>query len=402
MKSPSNKTNWYQRWFSGNNVLNALIMALLVLLIIFMIYQIRFIIEPMRALFTAVGAPIIIAGVLYYLLIPVVNWLNTHTKMPKKFSVGLVLVAVLAILALIVTIAVTIISDQVSGLVDNWPNYWQNSQRVINDTFATSEFQTVREWLSNTNSDINQTVADWSRKYLQSGVSGIGQIASTLTTVGVTLVASPFILFYMLLDGNKLSSFIADKLPSKAQTSLQSVLQEVSKQVAQYIRGQLGVALAVIIMFSIGYTIIGLPYGILLAFMAGLFNMIPYVGSILAQVPIFIVALVAGGPKLVLFALIVLVIEQPIEGHVIAPKILGSALKIHPVTVIVVLLTGGHIFGVLGIILSVPTYAVVKVLVTHIYEWWRTNSDLFAEDAHATTSEMDNSVKKLEGNTKES
>lgn len=130
--------------------------------------------------------------------------------------------------------------------------------------------------------------------------------------------------------------------------------------------------------------------------------MIPYVGSILAQVPIFIVALVAGGPKLVLFALIVLVIEQPIEGHVIAPKILGSALKIHPVTVIVVLLTGGHIFGVLGIILSVPTYAVVKVLVTHIYEWWRTNSDLFAEDAHATTSEMDNSVKKLEGNTKES
>ena len=138
MKSPSNKTNWYQRWFSGNNVLNGLIMALLVLLIIFMIYQIRFIIEPMRALFTAVGAPIIIAGVLYYLLIPVVNWLNTHTKMPKKFSVGLVLVAVLAILALIVTIAVTIISDQVSGLVDNWPNYWQNSQRVINDTFATS------------------------------------------------------------------------------------------------------------------------------------------------------------------------------------------------------------------------------------------------------------------------
>jgi len=142
----------------------------------------------------------------------------------------------------------------------------------------------------------------------------------------------------------------------------------------------LGVAFAVMIMFSIGFTLIGLPYGILLALIAGLFNMIPYVGSIIAQVPVWTVALIAGGPKMLVLAIIVLAIEQPIEGHVIAPKILGEALSIHPVTVIVVLLSSGHIFGVLGIILAVPTYAVVKVIVIRIYMWWRNNSEFYKDE----------------------
>ena len=183
----------------------------------------------------------------------------------------------------------------------------------------------------------------------------------------------------MLLDGHKFSGFVAEKFPPKAQHSIRDLLTDISKQIAKYIRGQLGVGLAVMIMFGIGYTIIGLPYGLLLAMMAGFFNMIPYVGSILAQVPVFIVALIAGGPKLLILAIVVLVIEQPIEGHVIAPKILGDALAIHPVTVIVVLLSGAHIFGVLGVILGVPTYAVLKVIVTRIYTWWRSNSALFKE-----------------------
>ncbi len=221
---------------------------------------------------------------------------------------------------------------------------------------------------------------DWSRKYLTSGVAGIGTFASTLTSVGVTAVSTPFILYYMLLDGHKFSAFISEKFPRKAQRSIGQLLTDISKQIAQYIRGQLGVAFAVMVMFGIGYTVIGLPYGILLALMAGIFNMIPYVGSILAQVPVFAVALIAGGPKLLILAIIVLAIEQPIEGHVIAPKILGEALSIHPVTVIVVLLSSGHIFGVLGVVLAVPAYAVIKVIVTRIYTWWRSNSEFFKEE----------------------
>ncbi|WP_302046362.1 AI-2E family transporter [Leuconostoc lactis] len=371
--------SWYRRWLSGNNLLNGLVVILLVLLIIFLSWQVRFILEPIRALFTAVGAPILIAGVLYYLLSPLVKMLTRYTHIPRALAIGLILIAIIGLAAGLITMLVVVLRFQVMTFIDNWPNYWHNSQNFINETFKSSQFKPVREFLNNTNTGINQNVIDWSKKYLTTGVAGISSLASTLTSVGITAVSTPFILYYMLLDGHKFSGFVAEKFPPKAQHSLRELLTDISKQIAKYIRGQLGVGLAVMIMFGIGYTIIGLPYGILLAMMAGFFNMIPYVGSILAQVPVFIVALIAGGPKLLILAIIVLVIEQPIEGHVIAPKILGDALAIHPVTVIVVLLTGAHIFGVLGVILGVPTYAVLKVLVTRIYTWWRSNSALFKE-----------------------
>ena len=370
---------WYRRWLSGNNLLNGLVVILLILLIIFLSWQVRFILEPIRALFTAVGAPILIAGVLYYLLSPLVKMLTRYTHIPRALAIGLILIAIIGLAAGLITMLVVVLRFQVMTFIDNWPNYWHTSQNFINETFKSSQFKPVREFLNNTNTGINQNVIDWSKKYLTTGVAGISSLASTLTSVGITAVSTPFILYYMLLDGHKFSGFVAEKFPPKAQHSLRELLTDISKQIAKYIRGQLGVGLAVMIMFGIGYTIIGLSYGILLAMMAGFFNMIPYVGSILAQVPVFIVALIAGGPKLLILAIIVLVIEQPIEGHVIAPKILGDALAIHPVTVIVVLLTGAHIFGVLGVILGVPTYAVLKVLVTRIYTWWRSNSALFKE-----------------------
>lgn len=371
--------SWYRRWLSGNNLLNGLVVILLILLIIFLSWQVRFILEPIRALFTAVGAPILIAGVLYYLLSPLVKMLTRYTHIPRALAIGLILIAIIGLAAGLITMLVVVLRFQVMTFIDNWPNYWHTSQNFINETFKSSQFKPVREFLNNTNTGINQNVIDWSKKYLTTGVAGISSLASTLTSVGITAVSTPFILYYMLLDGHKFSGFVAEKFPPKAQHSLRELLTDISKQIAKCIRGQLGVGLAVMIMFGIGYTIIGLPYGILLAMMAGFFNMIPYVGSILAQVPVFIVALIAGGPKLLILAIIVLVIEQPIEGHVIAPKILGDALAIHPVTVIVVLLTGAHIFGVLGVILGVPTYAVLKVLVTRIYTWWRSNSALFKE-----------------------
>ncbi|MDC2805529.1 AI-2E family transporter [Leuconostoc suionicum] len=376
MKKPEQQS-WYSRWFSGNDLLNGLIVILLVLLIIFLAWQVRFLFEPIRALFTAVGAPIMISGVLYYLLSPIVGLLEKYVHLPRNLSIGVVLIVLLAIIGVAIATIVMVLRNQVIQFIDNWPNYWKTSEAFINETFASEQFKFIRDYLNHTNSDLNQNVLDWSKKYLTSGVAGISSFASILTSIGVTIVSTPFILYYMLLDGHKFSSFVSSKFPNNSQLSVRYLLTEISKQIAQYIRGQLGVALAVMIMFSIGYTIIGLPYGILLALMAGFFNLIPYVGSIIAQVPVFTVALIAGGPKMLILAIIVLAFEQPIEAHVISPKILGEALSIHPVTVIVVLLSSGHIFGVLGVVLAVPSYAVAKVFVTHIYDWWRANSDLF-------------------------
>ncbi|WEV55016.1 AI-2E family transporter [Leuconostocaceae bacterium ESL0723] len=379
--------SWYNRWFGSQNLIKRLVTVLLVLLIILLMWQVRFILTPIFAIFSAVGAPIIIAGVLYYLLHPLVKFLVEKIRLPRRLSIGLVMVVLLVIIVSILAVVFHVMRDQTVAFIHNWPTYWTRTQNFINTTLTNSDYHNVRSFLNQTNSNLNDTVLDWGKKYISTGLAGITNIASQITSIGVILVSTPFILYYMLLDGHKFSGFIADKLPTQLGGSVKNLLTEISQQIARYIRGQLGVGLAVIIMFSIGYTIIGMPYGILLAIMAGLFNMIPYVGSILAQVPVFAVALVTGGPKLLLLAVVVLVFEQPIEAHVIAPKILGDALSIHPVTVIVVLLTGGHVFGVLGIILAVPTYAVLKVIVTHLYRWWRQNSVLFDDIPEVGTEE---------------
>lgn len=132
-------------------------------------------------------------------------------------------------------------------------------------------------------------------------------------------------------------------------------------------------------MFMIGFKIVGLEYSVTLGIFAGFMNLIPYLGSFLAMIPAVLIAL-ATSPKMLVAVLIVFALEQFIEGRFVSPLVLGSQLDIHPVTIIFVLLTAGKLFGVVGVILGVPGYAAIKVVVTHIFEWYKTYSGLYPED----------------------
>lgn len=167
-------------------------------------------------------------------------------------------------------------------------------------------------------------------------------------------------------------------MPAKARRSFLETLKEISTQISNYIRGQIAVAFAVMIMFAIGYTIIGLPYGWLIAIVAGILNIIPFLGSFLAMVPAIVVGIFVS-PIMLASVLIVFMIEQTLEGRLISPKLLGSSMKIHPVTVLIVLLSAGNVFGILGVIFGVPGYAILKVLVYRFYSWWESTSDIFKE-----------------------
>ena len=147
-------------------------------------------------------------------------------------------------------------------------------------------------------------------------------------------------------------------------------------QVAQYIRGQIIVAICVAIMFCIGYSIVGLDYAIALGVVSGFLNIIPLLGSFIAVIPAFIIALITS-PVMVLKVAIVMMVEQTIEGRFIAPQVLGNNLKIHPVTILIVLLSAGKAFGLVGVILGVPGYAVIKVIVGEFYELYRERSGAY-------------------------
>ena len=122
--------------------------------------------------------------------------------------------------------------------------------------------------------------------------------------------------------------------------------------------------------------IIGLDYALILAIIASFTSVVPYLGPAIAITPALIVALVTS-PIMLLKMIVVWTAVQLIEGKFISPQIMGKTLKIHPITIIFVILTSGNLFGVVGILLAVPGYAVLKVVVSHIFNLFKDKSGLY-------------------------
>lgn len=378
MKEKSNGQSVFHRWLLDNKIVSAMFMILLFLIIVFMIHKVAFIFDPVAEFFSAVGAPIIIAGVFYFLLNPMVDWAERRFNFPRiaTISIQFIVLAVLIIWGLAVFIPW--MSSQIISLVNEWPTYWHKIVTMINHFTSNKQFNAVNKWFNTTNSEISTWLKDYSAEYAKKGLHGVSSVVGTVTSVVIAIITFPFVLFYLLKDGHQMPAYIAKFLPVKARRSFLEMLKEISTQISNYIRGQISVAFAVMIMFAIGYTIIGLPYGWLIAIVAGILNIIPFLGSFLAMVPAVVVGIFVS-PVMLISVLVVFMIEQTLEGRIISPKLLGSSMKIHPVTVLIVLLSAGNIFGILGVIFGVPGYAILKVLIYRFYNWWQTSSDLFKE-----------------------
>ena len=191
--------------------------------------------------------------------------------------------------------------------------------------------------------------------------------------------ANPFIVFYLLRDSSKMKEAFVSYLPTKMRQPIHRILGDVNRQLAGYVQGQVTVAIIVGFMFSIMFTIIGLRYAVTFGIIAGFLNMIPYLGSFLATIPVFILALVEG-PVMVVKVALVFIVEQTIEGRFVSPLVLGSKLSIHPITIMFILLTAGSMFGVWGVFLGIPVYASIKVVVKEIFEWYKPISGLYEKE----------------------
>ncbi|ALI33182.1 AI-2E family transporter [Weissella cibaria] len=381
MTNRETKQSVFQRWLLNNKIISSMLIILLLLAIIYMFDKVNFIFEPIVALFSAVGAPIIIAGVFYYLLNPIVDWAERRYKMSRVATITVQFLVLLVLIVWGLAVFIPWLSDQIVGLINHWPEYWRALVKMIDQLTADKRFADVNKWFNQTNSDISKWVQNYSAEYAKKGIHGVSSVVGTLTSAIITIVTFPLILFYLLKDGHQMPNYMAKFLPPKARGSFLDTIGEINKQISNYIRGQLSVAFAVMVMFAIGYTIIGLPYGWLIAISAGLLNLIPFLGSFLAMVPAVVVGLFVS-PMMLVYVFIVFMIEQTLEGKVIAPKLLGNSLKVHPVTVVVILLSAGNIFGLAGVVFGIPGYAIAKVLIYRLYKWWQLNSGLFRDETN--------------------
>ncbi|WP_033543238.1 AI-2E family transporter [Planococcus sp. CAU13] len=375
----SSAASWFVKWVLNNKAVSVLIIILLILLNLLLLPKVSYIFRPLTAFADVMGLPLIIAGVLYYLLNPLIDWMESK-NITRPAGISIVFLIIAGLLAWGVATLIPIIREQALSLLDNWEDYLSSFVASIDGFFQSDVLSRLQQQLMGEEDGLSTSITDQADDVVDTTVTGIGNFVGILSTAFLAIITTPFILFYLLKDGHHLPYHIMNIVPSKMREQTYVLLREMNLQISQYIRGQLLVAFCVGLMFWIGFSIIGLEYALTLGIMAGALNLIPFLGTFIAFFPIVIIAIVLHPPFMLVKVLIVFFTEQTLEGRVIQPLILGSNLNIHPVTIIAVLLTAGNLFGLPGVILGIPVYAISKVVLVHLFAWYQTYTGLYDDD----------------------
>lgn len=371
------KSSWFFKWLLDNKMATGFGVTLLFLLNVLLLTKLSFIFQPIADFLGVIMLPIILAAVFYYLLNPIVDYFETR-KVKRIITISVLFTIIAALIVWGLAVVIPNIASQVEKLINNFPDYVETGKTHINSLVEDNRFKQFQPQIEKTITSLSNNLIGISKNVSGSLVNGTSSLVSAATSVVIALMIFPFILFYLLRDGKQLNNYIAKMLPTSWRKDTSTVLSQVNEQLSSYVRGQLIVAGAVAIMFSIMFSVIGLKYAILIGISAGFLNLIPYLGSFLAVIPALVIGLVAG-PFMIVKVIIVFVIEQTIEGRFVSPLVLGSKLNIHPITILFVLLTSGKIFGFWGVLIGIPAYAAVKVIVIHCFKWYRQISNLYED-----------------------
>jgi predicted PurR-regulated permease PerM len=204
--------------------------------------------------------------------------------------------------------------------------------------------------------------------------SGGGSVVWATITSSLDLVLVPFFVFYILIDFQRWRDSLEGLIPPRFREPFSRLFDESGRILESYVRGQLLIGFIMAILYAIGFWFLGVPAWAGIALIAGLLNAVPYVGTILGFLLAGAFTIAAGGGVWDLAAVVgVFVAVQTVEGYFLTPKILGGRLNLHPMAVFLGLLVGGKLFGLLGIILAIPSIAIGKVFFRFGSELYRTS-----------------------------
>ncbi|KGX91930.1 membrane protein [Pontibacillus halophilus JSM 076056 = DSM 19796] len=373
--------------FLGGKVLLYILGVILFIGVNILVYtRISYLFTPLVVFIETVALPVILAVVAYYLLIPLISLLEKF-GMRRIYSILLILSLVAGLITLLIFLLLPFLEKQFLSLAEELPQYVIQLVENVDAWFKNSIFSNYYNNMFQDVEGILSQLPNTMSTYASNTLDGITTFITTITDVIIAIVTLPFILFYLLKEGYKLPEMILRVFPPKVRPDLRHVFKGIDHQLSAYIQGQILVSVCIGIMMYIGFVIIGLDYALLLAAIASVTSVVPYLGPMIAITPALIIAIVTS-PFMLVKLVIVWTIVQLLEGKFISPQIMGKSLHIHPVTIIFVLLTAGHLFGLLGIIVAIPGYAILKVVVGHLFVLFKRRYNRYAlEDNQYEQSE---------------
>ncbi|MBP1046958.1 AI-2E family transporter [Enterococcus sp. BWM-S5] len=367
------KSRW-QRFLGGGNLIFTLAVLCLTAILIFLLHTISFIFTPIFVIFVTVLPPAVFGIIIYYLLNPVVKRLDK--KLPRVWIIAGLYVLVLALLFLGGLQLFPMIQKQTEELIEQFPTFLNDFQKTAESFVAKTpfagEFSQATESLENLWSKISGVAGD----YLEKGAQGLGNVFSAVSTTFLTLFTGPIIAFFLLKDKEKFYKTLKGIMPPVFRNDFDELSQIVNIQIGDYLKGQIIASLVLGVMYLPTFLLIGMPFAGILALAAGILCIIPYIGPFIAFIPGLIIAFQDSTFMGIKF-LIVWFVVQLIHGDLVVPRVMGDKLKIHPITILLVLLVMGDLLGLVGVIFGIPIYCLLKVFVIYLFRKFKQRYNRF-------------------------
>ncbi|MBF0716128.1 AI-2E family transporter [Gemelliphila palaticanis] len=350
-----NKESKMIQFLGGKLSIYLLVVTILTFTVVLLYNHISGAFTPLYIIINSLIAPVIVAYIFFYVLRPVTNFLVNKISLPRGVSSILSILILITVVIAIVVGALPAIVEQTQHLITSLPGYINVVKQYLANNSDNTIVKTVNDYI---NTNLNTTQLSATAFDIFSGI--VGGAASALSSTATVLMTAPFVLYYLLKDSSKFYDFVLGKLPKKSKPFVIGIVKEIDNKVGSYISGQMLVSLCIGILLFIGYQIIGLPYAVSLATLAAILSIVPYLGPIIAITPAMLVA--AGtGWVMVIKMLVVWCIVQFLEGNFISPNIMGKTMNQHPLTVIFVILISANMMGIVGAIIGIPLYAILKI-----------------------------------------
>ncbi len=287
---------------------------------------------------------------------PLANWFEKR-RIPRALSILLVYALIILILALVIFLIIPPLSSEMGQLADNMPGYLEE---------VSNRFDKAQGFIERNNLVDNfETAIDRIGEQLTT-VAG-NAVSSTIGFFGglISVILIIFLSFYLVVEEQRIKRFFALIIPSRNRKQIARLVNGSQKKIGAWLRGQLVLSLAIFLITWIVLSLLGVKYALALALIAGILEIIPIIGPVIAAIPAILVGL-SQSWWLGLIVLALYILIQQLENHLLVPKIMQKATGINPVLIILGILAGAKLGGILGMLVAVPIMAGLSVWV---WEW---------------------------------
>ncbi|GGF92283.1 UPF0118 membrane protein YueF [Paenibacillus albidus] len=332
------------------------------LLILYLGSKVMFLFRPLGAIINLLLVPMMLSGFMYYLLRPLVSFLEKK-RLNRMFSILLIYLVFAGLFVLFWILVWPTLQEQIQNFIDSTPYLVQGIQEQFNQLRSKPLFSRIFQG----ESDIFARFSGYLNDAISWVTDSMSNFISIVSSIVIVIATLPILLYYMLKDGHKLTPILMGLVPKKYRKEGQEILKEIDSALSSFIVTRVLLNVVLGVMLYIGFLIIGMPYALMLAVISVPLNFIPYVGSLLAAIPVLIVGFIES-PSMALWALVIIIIAQQIQDNLLSPIIYGKSLDVHPLTTVVLVLIGGDFYGIIGVLIALPVYMIAKIIFLHIYE----------------------------------